>query len=74
MPQTQTELEAEIAILDTMLAETEATLRDLVARENPAKGVFFAHEIHTLRQQKLVLKTRQELRRTHIRRILAGMA
>ena len=74
MPQTQTELEAEIAILDTMLAETEATLRDLVARENPAKGVFFAQEIHTLRQQKLVLKTRQELRRTHIRRILAGMA
>lgn len=73
MPQTQKELEAEIAILDAALDETDAALRTLLAAEDPANGVYHAQDIHSLRQQKLVLMTRKELRKVRIRRILAGM-
>lgn len=73
LPQSQAELEAEIALIEGMIKDTEATTRALMAREDPARGRFFAQEIHAMQQQKLVLQTRAELRRVRVRRILAGM-
>ena len=70
LPQTKTELEAEIATIDCMLEEGDAALRTLLASENPESGIFHAGDIHTLRQQKLMLLTRRELRQVRIRRIL----
>ncbi len=64
-------MEAEIAIIDVMLDENDAALRTLLASEDPAAGVFHAQDIHKLRQEKLMLMTRKELRLTRIRRIIA---
>ena len=69
MPQTKAELEAEIATIDRELDETDAALRTLLVAEDPAQGVFYAQDIHNLRQQKLMLMTRRELRLVRIRRL-----
>lgn len=69
MPQTKPALEAEIAIIDRELDETDAALRTLLTAEDPATGVYYAQDIHNLRQQKLVLMTRKQLRQVRIRRI-----
>lgn len=69
MPQTKPELEAEIAIIDRELDETDAALRTLLAAEDPAAGIFYAQDIHNLRQKKLMLMTRRELRQVRIRRL-----
>lgn len=74
MPQARAELEAEISLIDGELDGIDAALRTLLAAEDPATGVFYAQDIHTLRQKKLILMTRRELRQTRIRRILAGQA
>ncbi len=70
MPQTKQELEAEIATLEQMLQENATRLRNCMAAEDPAKGIYFASDIHALRQEKLVLTTRKDLRHVRIRRIL----
>ncbi len=49
--------------------ENDAALRTLLAAEDPAAGVFYAQDIHELRQKKLVLLTRKELRQVRIRRL-----
>ncbi len=69
MPQTKTELEAEIVIIDNMLEENAAALRTLLAAEDPAAGLYYAQDIHKLRQEKLMLMTRRELRQVRIRRL-----
>ncbi len=63
------ELETEIAIIDVMLDENDAALRTLLAAEDPSAGVFYAQDIHELRQKKLMLMTRRELRQVRIRRL-----
>lgn len=74
LPASQPALESEIATIDSLLLETEAQLKERMMAENPAKGVFFAQEIHALQKEKLVLQTRRELRKTHIRRLLFAAA
>ncbi len=70
MPQTKKELEAEIALINTMLEENDAALRTLLAAEDPQSGLFYAQDIHNLRQEKMVLITRKQLREVRIRRIV----
>lgn len=53
-----------------MLQENDENLRARMAEENPSKGIYFAKEIHALRQEKLTLLTRKELRHVRMRRIL----
>ncbi len=55
-----------------MLEENDAALRTLLAAEDPEAGVFYAQDIHKLRQEKLVLMTRRELRQVRIRRLAHG--
>ena len=74
LPASQPALESEIATIDSLLLETEARLKECMMAENPAKGVFFAQEIHALQKEKLVLQTRRELRKTRIRRLLFAAA
>ncbi len=70
MPQTKKELEAEIALIETMLSENDAALRTLLAAEDPQNGVNYAQDIHELRQKKMVLMTRRQLREVRIKRLL----
>lgn len=69
LPLTKPELEAEIATIDRELEETDAALRTLLAAEDTTTGVFYAQDIHSLRQQKLMLMTRKDLRKVRIRRL-----
>ncbi len=70
MPQTKKELEAEIALIETMLSENDAALRTLLTAEDPQNGVNYAQDIHELRQKKMVLMTRKQLREVRIKRLL----
>lgn len=70
LPEVIPELEAEIATIDAALDDLDISLRQLLAAENPEAGRFHAQEIHVLRQRKLMLETRRELRRVRIRRLL----
>lgn len=59
----------EIATIEQALLELASQLRESMLAEKPEQGVFFAAEIHAMRQQKMVLQTRRELRAVRIRRI-----
>lgn len=69
MPDTIPQLMQEIATIEQALQELADQLREKMGAEKPEQGVFFAAEIHAMRQQKLVLQTRKELRAVRIRRI-----
>lgn len=64
--------EAELA---GFAAERDASVtrcRELLAAEDPAKGVFHAAEIFRLQQNKLRLEVEMEFRRKRINRIRLG--
>lgn len=68
------EAEAEMA---GFAAERDACVkrcRELLAAEDPAKGVFHAAEIFRLQQDKLRLEVEMEFRRKKINRIRLGIA
>lgn len=69
LPEQIPQLKQEIATIEQALKELDAQTRAAMASENPAQGIFCAAKIHELRQQKLVLQTRRELRAVKIRRI-----
>lgn len=75
LPETMTELEAEVAFIEAAQARCSAMIRDLMNREDPAEGIFFPAEIHELHQQKNMLETHKEFRRVRMRRLRleAGM-
>lgn len=73
LPASQAELEAEIRLLDTALEQTDTALRTLLSAENPSAGIYYAQDIHALRQEKLILRTRQELRRVRVRQMAAWL-
>ncbi len=56
-------------LIDELLSKNDAALRTLLASEDPSAGIFHAQDIHKLRQEKLVLMTRKELRQVRIRRL-----
>jgi hypothetical protein len=63
------------AEMDTFAAERDAAVarcRELLAAEDPAKGVFHAQEIFRLKQDKLRLEVEMEFRRKKINRIRLG--
>ena len=67
--------ECEAAIAD-FTAQRDANLdriRQLMAEEDPAKGVFHAQEIHKLQQDKLRLDVEIEFKRKRINRIRLGI-
>jgi len=69
LPQTITELEAEIVIIEQIITDTIQKIKDLMQAESFSEGIYYAKEIHDQRQNKLIFQTRRDLRAVHIRRI-----
>jgi len=65
--------EAEMAAFATERDACVARCRELMAAEDPARGVFHAAEIFRLQQDKLRLEVEMELRRKKINRIRLGI-
>lgn len=69
LPETIPELEDQIALIEKAQAQCVQTIRELMAREDPMRGVAFPAEIHELHQQKNMLETHKEFRKVRIRRL-----
>lgn len=69
LPETMTELEAEVAFIEAAQKRCDEMIRDLMSREDPAAGIFFPAEIHELHQQKNMLETHREFRHVRMRRL-----
>jgi len=67
-------LQAELASFAAERDRCVARCRELMAAEDPAKGVFHAAEIFRLGQDKLRLEVEMEFRRKKINRIRLGIA
>ncbi len=67
-------LQRQIVILEQAIADCDARVRKLTLAENPSAGIFFAHEIHEARQNKLAYGVSKELRRVRINRLKQGNA
>ena len=62
-------LRAGIQRLGQELQNCEARIRETFAAEDPAKGVFFAAELHELKQDKLRLDVELEFHRRKLARL-----
>ncbi|MBQ4133330.1 MAG: hypothetical protein IJD04_06320 [Desulfovibrionaceae bacterium] len=62
-------LEQEIARIEQEEKNCLAELNELLVRENAAQGIFFAQEIHALKQDKLRLNVEKEFCRKRIARL-----
>lgn len=69
LPETTTELEEQIALIEKAQKQCADTIRELMAREDPMHGIAFPAEIHELHQQKNMLETHKEFRRVRLRRL-----
>lgn len=74
LPDSIDELEAQLVDLRRLKAEQAETARRLMAEEDPAKGLFFAQEIHRARQDKLRLEVEIQFRVNKINRLRQGLA
>ncbi len=63
------DLEKEIRLIEQEERACLSELSSFLARENPAEGIFFAGEIHTLKQNKLRLNVEKEFCRKRIARL-----
>lgn len=66
-------LQAEMDGFASEKAACEQKTRELMAAEDPARGVFHAQEIFALRRDKLRLEVEMEFRRKKINRIRLGI-
>lgn len=69
LPETISELEAQMELIGSVQKECDRKIRELMAAENVEKGVVFPQEIHELHQQKNMLETHMQYRRVRIRRL-----
>ena len=69
LPTKINELEQQIAIIDDEQKRCAATIRELMAREDIARGIVFPMEIHELHQRKNMLETHKQYRRVRINRL-----
>ena len=68
LPETMTELETEVTLIEAAQKRCDDMIRDLMSRED-AREIFFPAEIHELHQQKNMLETHREFRRVRMRRL-----
>ena len=62
-------LEKEINRIEAEEAVCQAGLAGLLKREDPRRGIFFAQEIHAMKQEKLRLHVEKEFCRKRIARL-----
>jgi hypothetical protein len=67
------ECEAAIAEFTAQRDECLRRVRELMAQEDPANGIFHAQQIHALQQDKLRLDVEIEFKRKRINRIRLGI-
>lgn len=67
-------LEAEVGSFQKELADCEKRIRDLRAREDPAKGVYLARDIFDASQDKLRIRVEIDQRERKIRRLRLGIS
>lgn len=69
LPETISELEAQMAVIGAVQKECDKKIRELMAAEDVEKGIVFPQEIHELHQQKNMLETHMQYRRVRINRL-----
>ncbi|MCG8531254.1 MAG: hypothetical protein MI749_11370 [Desulfovibrionales bacterium] len=69
MPTTIPEVEALIRQYTDEIKAIEVAFRELVASEDPAKGIFHAAEIHENRQQKNVVEVNRQFATNRLNRL-----
>ena len=69
LPEKISELEEQLAFIEAEQKRCSDTIRELMAREDFEKGIFFPAEIHELHQRKNMLETHCQYRRVRINRL-----
>ncbi|WP_418764130.1 hypothetical protein [Mailhella sp.] len=69
LPETISELEAQMDVIGAVQKECEKKIRELMAAEDVEKGIVFPQEIHELHQRKNMLETHMQYRRVRINRL-----
>ncbi len=69
LPETITELDEQIARIESLQKICADTIKELMGREDIARGIVFPQEIHELQQQKNMLETHKQYRRVRVRRL-----
>ncbi len=69
LPETISELEAQMALIGAVQKDCDKKIRELMAAEDVEKGIVFPQEIHELHQQKNMLETHMQYRRVRINRL-----
>ena len=69
LPETISELEAQMAVIEAVLKECTRKIRELMDAEDVEKGIVFPQEIHELHQQKNMLETHMQYRRVRLNRL-----
>jgi hypothetical protein len=61
-------LKAEIAVLERKMRDCAVRIKELMAGEDPAAGIFHAPAIHEAKQLLMMLRYQKELRTARINR------
>ena len=69
LPETISELEAQMAVIEAVQKECTRKIRELMDAEDVEKGIVFPQEIHELHQQKNMLETHMQYRRVRLNRL-----
>ena len=69
LPETISELEAQMADIEAVQKECTRKIRELMDAEDVEKGIVFPQEIHELHQQKNMLETHMQYRRVRLNRL-----
>lgn len=62
-------MEEQIALIEKAQALCHASIRELMDKEDIARGIVFPQQIHELHQQKNMLETHKQHRRVRINRL-----
>ena len=69
LPETISEIEAQMAVIEAVQKECTRKIRELMDAEDVEKGIVFPQEIHELHQQKNMLETHMQYRRVRLNRL-----
>ena len=69
LPETISELEAQMAVIAAVQKQCSQKIRELMDAEDVEKGIVFPQEIHELHQQKNMLETHMQYRRVRMNRL-----
>lgn len=74
LPTDREGLEAQIAEIDRRLDGNQEKIRELLAAEDPARGIFHAAEIHQCKQRSMMLRYQKDIRTVRLNALSPGAA